>query len=64
MTPISEGFTARHRGHHNNKKIEVNTRRRHLEGPARGFVSEGLASHAGVFRGARISWGGTKYELP
>ena len=22
-----------------------------------------LASHAGVFRGARISWGGTKYEL-
>ena len=41
MTPISEGFTARDRGHHSNKKIEVNTRRRHLEGPARGFVSEG-----------------------
>ena len=64
MTRISEGFTARDRGHHSNKKIEVNTRRRHLEGPAKRFVSEGLASHAGVFRGDRISWGGTKYELP
>ena len=29
-------------------------------------VAEMIASHAGVFRGARISvlWGGTKYELP
>ena len=45
MTRISEEFTARDREHHSNKKIEVNTRRRHLEGPARGFVSEGLASH-------------------
>ena len=41
MTPTSEGFTARDRGRHSNKKLEVNTRRRHLEGPARGFVSEG-----------------------
>ena len=40
MTPTSEGFTARDRGRHSNKKLEVNTRRRHLEGPARGFVSE------------------------
>ena len=23
-----------------------------------------LASHAGVFRGARPRWGGKKYELP
>ena len=41
MTPIPEEFTARDRGHHSNKKLEVNTRRRHLEGPGRGFVSEG-----------------------
>ena len=25
---------------------------------------QSLASHAGVFRGARFLWGGQKYELP
>ena len=41
MTSVPEGFTAVYRGHHSNKKLEVNTRCGHFEGPARGFVSEG-----------------------
>ena len=41
MTPVPEEFTARDRGHHNNKKLEVSTRPGHLEGPARGFVRDG-----------------------
>ena len=35
--------------------------------PKVSLTTTGLASHAGVFRGARISsllWGGKKYELP
>ena len=41
MTSVPEGFTAVYRGHHSNKKIEVNTPCGYFEGPARGFVSEG-----------------------
>ena len=41
MPPVPEEFTARNRGHHSNKKLEVSTRRGHFERPARGFVSEG-----------------------
>ena len=42
MTLVPEEFTARDRGHHSNKKLEVSTRRGRLEGrPGRGFVSEG-----------------------
>ena len=45
MTSVPEGFTAVYRGHHSNKKLEVNTRCGYFEGPAfvnlLGFVSEG-----------------------
>ena len=41
MTPVPDGFTARDRGHHSNKKLQVNNQCGHFEGPARGFVSEG-----------------------
>ena len=41
MTPVPDGFTARDRGYHSNKKLQVNNQCGHFEGPARGFVSEG-----------------------
>jgi len=41
MTPVPDGFTARDRGYHRDKKLQVNNQCGHFEGPVRGFVSEG-----------------------